>query len=165
MQLNCDYICIVNNKNNIEFKDSLGPWFGKTMKLIDFKIESALSENDIDLSKMQFIILKNVEANDGICQNELAFFAKRDKSSLTRMINTLINKGYITKRSSKEDKRKNNIHITIKGEEILKKAIPHFHKMAMTIEKNLTQEEIVFAKNILKKIQINVNGSVLGPMI
>jgi DNA-binding MarR family transcriptional regulator len=155
----------VREKTVIEFKDSLGPWFGKTMKLIESKIEEALSENDIDLSKMQFIILKNIEEYEGICQNELAFFAKRDKSSLTRMINTLINKGYITKCSSEEDKRKNHIHLTTKGKEIIKIGTPHFHAMALTIEKNLTQEEIEFTKNILKKIQINVNGSVLGSII
>lgn len=135
------------------------------MKLIDCKIEEVLSENDIDLSKMQFIILKNIEECEGVSQNELALFSKRDKSSLTRMINTLINKGYITKCSSKEDKRKNNIHLTKKGKEILKKATPYFHNMAMAIEKNLTQEEIEFTKNIMKKIQININGSISGPMI
>ena len=155
----------MKEKIPIEFKNSLGPWIGRTMKLIDCKIEEVLSENDIDLSKMQFIILKNIEEREGISQNELALFSKRDKSSLTRMINTLINKEYITKCSSKEDKRKNNIHITKKGKDILKKATPHFHNMAMAIEKNLTQEEIEFAKNIMKKIQININGSVSGPMI
>ena len=107
---------------------------------------------------MQFLTLKTVVENDGISQNELAFFANRDKSSLTRMINTLITKGYITKCSSKEDKRKNHIHITKEGANILEKAIPHFRKMAGKIEQNLTIEEIEVAKKILKKIQENVTN-------
>jgi len=155
----------VKEKSFKEFKTSLGPWIGRTMKLIDYKIEEVLSENDLDLSKMQFIILKNVQENEGISQNDLAFFSKRDKSSLTRMINTLIKKGYITKCCSKEDKRKNNIHITPKGVEIISEATPYFHTMARLIENNLTEEEIEVAKNIFKKIQKNINGSVVGPMI
>jgi len=37
--------------------------------------------------------------------------------------------------------------------------------MARLIENNLTEEEIEVAKNIFKKIQKNINGSVVGPMI
>lgn len=128
------------------------------MKLIEHRIEDILAENNIDLSRMQFVILKNIAENDGISQNELAFFANRDKSSLTRMINTLITKGFITKCSSKEDKRKNHIHITSEGTEILEKAIPHFRKMASKIEENLTPQEIEITRNTLKKIQENVTN-------
>mgnify|MGYP001945257894 CR=1 FL=1 len=152
----------MNEKLHIEFKDSLGPWIGKTMKLIDHKIEGILSENSIGISRMQFVILKTIAENEGISQNELAIFANRDKSSLTRMINTLISKGYITKCSSEEDKRKNHIHLALKGEETLQKAIPHFRKMAKCIEKNLTKEEIEATKQILKTIQKNVTGGEFG---
>jgi DNA-binding MarR family transcriptional regulator len=155
----------VKKQNDIEFKNSLGPWIGRTMKIIDERIEELLSENDIDLSKMQFVILKTIKDNDGVCQNQLASFSKRNKSSLTRMVNTLINKGYITKYSSKEDKRKNHIHLTSDGAKIIEKATPIFILMASTIEKNLKSEEIELAKNILKTIQTNITGSVIGPMI
>ena len=149
----------------IEFKDSLGPWIGRTMKIIDERIEELLSENGVDLSKMQFVILKNIEENDGVCQNKLAFFSKRSKSTLTRMINTLVKKGYIIKNASKEDKRKNNIYLTETGKEIITKATPHFRSMTETIEKNLNKEEIEITKKILKKIQINITGSISESMI
>ena len=159
------YLCFVNEKLHIEFKDSLGPRIGRTMKLIEHKIEDILAENSIDLSRMQFLVLKTIAENDGISQNELAVFAKRDKSSLTRMINTLITKGYITKCSSKEDKRKNHIHITEGGAGILEKAIPHFRIMAKNIEQNLTSEEIESTKNILRKIQENVTDEHISPFL
>ena len=154
----------MNEKTHIEFKNSLGPWIGRTMKLIENKIEDILAENKIDLSRMQFVVLKTIKENEGISQNELAHFANRNKSSLTRMINTLISKGFITKCSSKEDKRKNHIHLTKSGENVLEKAIPHFRKMAYTIEENLTPKEIEQTKAILKKIQENVSGQKAGPL-
>ena len=163
IQLNCIYLCSVNQKTHIEFKDSLGPWIGRTMKLIEHKIEDILAENNIDLSRMQFVVLKTIEENDGISQNELAHFANRNKSSLTRMINTLIAKDFITKCVSESDKRKNHIHITKLGEEVLEKAIPHFRKMALNIEEHLSSLEIEQTKRILKKIQENVSGQEAGP--
>ncbi|MGB1039251.1 MAG: MarR family winged helix-turn-helix transcriptional regulator [Flavobacteriales bacterium] len=132
------------------------------MKLIEHKIEDILNENNIDLSKMQFVVLKTIAENDGISQNELAVYANRDKSSLTRMINTIITKGYIIKCSSELDKRKNHIHLTKKGEKILEKAIPHFREMAKTIEKNISKEEIESVKKVLKTIQKNVTDEKVG---
>ena len=150
------YLCIVDTKSNFDFKNSLAPWIGRTMKLIDHRIEDILAENKIDLSRMQFVILKNIEQKEGICQNELAFFSNRNKSTLTRMIETLIKKGYIIKKSSKEDKRKNTIYLSPKGTAMLEKATPHFRQLAQTVEQNLSESEIDTAKEILKKIQENV---------
>ena len=148
-----------------EFNKSLGPWFGKTMKLIDHKLEEILEEKELDLSKMQFGILKNVQMNEGICQNELAFFANRNKSSLTRMINTLEKKNYLARVTSKNDKRMNKLILTKEGDKILEKATPVFIEMAGIIESGLTENEIESTITILKKIQQNVIGSVEGPMI
>lgn len=141
----------------VNFKDSLAPWISRTVKLIEHRIEDILAENDIDLSRMQFIILKNIAHNQGICQNELAFCSNRNKSSLTRMIETLIKKGYILKKTSKDDKRKNTIHLAEKGKRILAEATPHFQQMAQLVEQNLTEEDIERAKDILKIIQVNVS--------
>ena len=118
----------------------------------------SLYEDDTD-----DVISQTIEENDGISQNELAHFANRNKSSLTRMINTLIAKDFITKCVSESDNRKNHIHITKLGEEVLEKAIPHFRKMALNIEEHLSSLEIEQTKRILKKIQENVSGQEAGP--
>lgn len=153
----------MNEKPIIEFKNSLGPWIGRTMKLIEHRLEDLLAENNIDLSKMQFIVLSKIAENDGLCQSQLAFYTNRDKSSLTRMINTLISKGYITKCPSKKDKRKNKIYISEQGIDILKEAAPHFKKMTEFVEEGLTPEEIESTKKILERIQLNVTNEKIGP--
>ena len=147
-----------------EFENSLAPWLGKTMKIIENKIENTLEEHDINLSKMQFLLLKSVQEKEGICQNDLAFFSNRNKSSLTRAINTLEKKNYIARIPSKEDKRMNQLFITKKGEQIIETAKPHFLNMAALIEKGLSPEEIKQIINILQKIQKNIIGREVGFM-
>lgn len=152
------YLCGLEQNPSFDFKNSLAPWIGKTMKLIEHRIEDVLAENQIDLSRMQFVILKTIQNNEGICQNQLAFFSNRNKSSLTRMINTLIKKGYITRKTSKQDKRKNTMDISELGTRIIKKATPYFEQIAELVEKDMSADEISFAKEILKKIQNNVTN-------
>ncbi len=144
-----------------EFEQSIAPWLGKTMKVIDLKIEAILEENGLDLSKMQFVLLKSVQGKEGLSQNDLAFFFNKNKSSLTRAINTLEKKNYIARIASKEDKRVNQLFITKKGEQILEQAKPHFLAMSALIEKGLSKAEIERTIDTLKKIQKNVIGRVI----
>lgn len=148
-----------------EFEKSLGPWLGKTMKGIDNRIELMLEEAGLDISKMQFLLLKTVQQKEGACQNDLAFFANKNKSSLTRAINTLEKKNYIARISSKEDRRINQLYITKQGLQIIEKTGPLFLKMTKLIESGLSEAEIEAMINTLKKIQKNVAGEELGYML
>lgn len=140
-----------------EFEKSLAPWIGMTKKMVDNRIEDILMENKIDLTKTHFIILKKVEQNSGMNQNDLAFFTNRNKSSLTRIINTLEKKTYLVRVPSKVDKRINELFITKNGTKILEKAKPIFFKFHDVIEKNISKKEIEFTIEILKRIQENVS--------
>lgn len=148
-----------------EFEKSLGPWFGITMKMIDNAIEDMLVENGLNLSKLQFIVLKRVEQHEGIKQNDLAFIANRNKSTLTRLINSLEKKNYIARIPSKEDKRVNKLYLTTQGEKVIEEAKPLFKQFAKKLEEGLSEEEIKNTIELLKKIQINVSGHEVGPMI
>lgn len=142
-----------------DFEKSLGPWLGKTIKMIEIRIEETLKENGIDITKVQFLLLKSVHKKEGINQNDLAFYTNRNKSSLARVINSLEKKNYIARIPAKHDKRINQLFITSKGQQIIDIAKPHFINMANTIENGLTKEEIENTINTLKKIQTNVGVS------
>ena len=142
-----------------EFAKSLAPWLGKTMKMVDNRIDEVFEINSIELTKMQFVLLKIVDSNEGINQNELAIFANRDKSSLTRLINTLEKKGFLARIPSKKDKRVNSLVITRKGKSILQKAIPVLLETITIFEKGLTKEEIETTIKTLQKIQENIGAN------
>ena len=44
--------------NVVDFESSIGPWLGKTVKIVDYYLHEAMMENGIDLSKEQMIVLK-----------------------------------------------------------------------------------------------------------
>jgi len=150
---------------NKAFEKSLGPWLGKTMKCVEHKIEGMLEAHELDISKMQFLLLKSVHQKEGVCQNDLAFFSNRNKSTLTRALNTLEKKKYIRRVASEEDRRMNQLFITSAGLKIIEKATPVFLKMASLIESGLSKAEIEATINTLKKIQMNVAGKEVGYML
>jgi len=150
------YICEMKTANDIvDFENSIGPWLGKTVKIIEYHLQEALNKQEIDLTKEQMIVLKKLHEQDGLHQNELAFLTLRNKSSLTRLLRKMESKNYIIRAQSKEDKRINNVFLTSLGRSIFKKAGPVINAIIQTMEQNIPQIEQQQIIKTLKKIQSN----------
>lgn len=117
----------------------------------------SLKEQGIDTTREQIILLKHLCVKDGLVQNDLAFISNRDKTSLTRLINKMEEKGLLTRLQCTEDNRCNKIYITTKGRALFEKAFPIIEKVAHKLQENLNQEEIAFSIQIFKKILNNIS--------
>jgi len=144
-----------SKENEIDFENSIGPWIGRTMKVIDYYLHEEIKSENLDLTKEQIIILKNLFFNDGINQNELACLTFRDKSSLTRLLVKMEKKNYIKRVKSKEDKRINKVFITSTGKEMFIQTRPIIKKIMNTMEENISNNEQQVMISLLKKIQTN----------
>jgi DNA-binding MarR family transcriptional regulator len=145
---------------NIDFENSIGPWLGKTVKILEYHLQELFNNHELDLTKEQMIVLKRLHSDDGLSQNELAFLTLRNKSSLTRLLSKMEKKGYISRQQSKEDKRINNVYLTQKGKETFTLTKPVIKKIITKMEKNITITEKEQIITILKKIQNNFDSKI-----
>ena len=139
----------------IDFENSIGPWLGKTSKIVDYYLHELLLEQGLDLSKEQMITLKKLHDKDGLNQNELAFLTFRDKSSLARLLSKMEKKNYIQRKQSKTDRRINEVFLTSKGRAVFKQSKPAIKRFMTIMEQNITAEERKHMIKIFKKIQFN----------
>ncbi|WP_299064545.1 MarR family transcriptional regulator [uncultured Polaribacter sp.] len=144
-----------NEKTHIDFENSIGPWLGQTVKIVDYFIQESFELNHLDLTKEQMIVLKKLHDKDGLNQNELAFLTLRNKSSLTRLLTKMEAKNYIFRQQCKKDKRSKIVHLTSFGKEIFKKTKPVIQQLITTMEQNISIEEKQQMIKIFKKIQTN----------
>ena len=140
----------------IDFENSIGPWLGRTGKIADYFIQESFKANNLDLTKEQMIVLKKLNDQDGLNQNELAFLTLRNKSTLTRLLTKMEAKNYIFREQSKEDKRIKNVFLTDFGKQVYFKTKPVIQEIITTMEQNISIEEKQQIINIFKKIQTNL---------
>ena len=145
---------------NVDFENSIGPWLGKTVKILEYHLQELFNNHELDLTKEQMIVLKRLHSDDGLSQNELAFLTLRNKSSLTRLLSKMEKKGYISRQQSKEYKRINNVYLTQKGKETFTLTKPVIKKIITKMEKNITITEKEQIITILKKIQNNFDSKI-----
>lgn len=143
--------------HSIDFENSIGPWLGKTIKIIDINLHEQFSLHGLDLTKEQMVVLKKLSQKDGLNQHELAILTLRNKSSLTRLVCKMEKKGLIIRKTCKEDKRNKHLFITSLGKETFLKSKPIIKSMLSTMQRGITEDEKKTMIRLLKQIQENFN--------
>jgi DNA-binding MarR family transcriptional regulator len=149
----------------MNMENTLLPWMGRTMKVLDYFIADKLRENGCELTKVQLIMLKKLKEIDGQPQNNLAFLTNRDKASLARLLNTMEKKNLVARIPSRSDHRMNHIYLTKHGDDMLKQATPILHDIIKQIQEGISQNEIDAVIKTMKKIIKNINSEELVAML
>ncbi|MFK7810913.1 MAG: MarR family winged helix-turn-helix transcriptional regulator [Maribacter sp.] len=139
----------------IDFESSIGPWLGKTVKIVDYHLQEAFKKANLDLTKEQMVVLKKLNEEDGLNQNELAFLTYRDKSSLARLLSKMEQKDYVIRQKDENDKRVNKVFLTNTGKDIYQKARPEIQQVILKMERKITDTERKQMISVLKKVQGN----------
>jgi DNA-binding MarR family transcriptional regulator len=137
------------------------PWIGRSMKAIDYFIMDRFIRHGIELTKVQWLLLKRLKEMNGESQHNLAFLTNRDKASLTRLLTTMEKKNLVARIPSDSDHRINRVYITTYGEKILKQSMPVVEQMIGEMQSGLSQEERIMTIKVLKKLISNIKSEEL----
>lgn len=125
-------------------------------RLLSAHLQNNLIENNIELTVEQWRILFYLWKEDGINQQELAYRASKEKSTITRQIDVLEKKGLILRKSSNEDKRNKLIYVTTKGQSIENKALETAREITKKAETGISNEQMKVFKNVVTTIIKNL---------
>ncbi len=119
---------------------------------MSFCIGDQFIENNIKLTKEQWLLLKKLHERNGQIQNDLAFITDRSKTSLTRLIGTMEKKGLVYRVGCETDRRVNRVYYTEKGKAIFAQAEPVFLEVIEQLTENLSKEQVELTLDTLEQI-------------
>ena len=134
-------------------KEPIGRKMDKIGKMFQVKLQNDLSHLDIERS---FYPLLLIEAGNGITQQELAGKLLCDKVQVVRIIDYLSSNGYVERIQNPLDKRKYELAITEKAQQVLpdiKKALADTTSIAMNC---LSDNQVVELYAMLTIIENNL---------
>jgi len=98
---------------------------------------------DVKLTGEQFGILHVINMKNEMCvQQDLANMMGKDKSAILRLIDSLENKKLVNRVVDSTDRRKNFLHVTDLGKEIIQQYIDMEAKISLDLTAGISQEEI-----------------------
>lgn len=113
-----------------------------------------------NITSSEYPVIFKLSSGDGITQDEIVNDLGIDKSAVTRIIKSLIDKGLIERNRDKADKRCNRIFLTEKGKQAIipiKKSIERWNGI---ITKNMSDEEEKELKMLLSAAIENIKEEI-----
>ncbi len=138
-------------------KDSPGYLLGQVTMLWQRKLKKVL--DPLDLTQTQFVLLAALgwlsKKNKSVTQVDIANQSNADRMMVSKVLRTLVEKGFITRQEHKTDTRAKTIRLTTKGEVILQKALIKVENADLDFFAALDSKLSSFNKNMVQLIDKN----------
>ena len=146
-------------QHNPKKGDSLKKKFEKSVCL-QIKLTRNIMESEhnrylkeFGISTEQGLLLKSVYEMPGCTQTQLSEFLHKDKTTITRMIDTLVKKGKLERKSSKSDRRVHKIYLTQETSQNVEKISPIFEKREEELKTIIDEKEYEITLKVLNQIK------------
>ena len=81
--------------------------------------QKQLKASGYQISVDQWLVIKAISENPGMPQQEIASLVFKDNASVTRIIEILVQLGYLSRNIHETDRRKTNLEVTEEGKQII----------------------------------------------
>lgn len=131
----------------------------KSIKTYRQFAQKEISAKGFDITIDQWLVLKTIQENSSISQQQLAVKVFKDFASITRMIELLVKRGYLIRNFHKEDRRRFELILSAEGVTIIKLLQPIIQKNREVALKNISKSDIQKLDSILSNIISNINNT------
>ncbi|PZR34515.1 MAG: MarR family transcriptional regulator [Azospira oryzae] len=137
--------------------DSPGYLLGQVTMLWQRKQKKVL--DPLDLTQTQFVLLAALgwlsKTNKAITQVDIANQSNADRMMVSKVLRTLEEKGFITRKEHETDTRAKTIRLTSSGELVLQKALREVENADLDFFASLDSRLSSFNKNMVQLIKEN----------
>ena len=137
---------------NFTLKNSIAYRFIRGANSINKTINKKLKPFDIAIE--QRVTLEIIKFKSNVNQTTIASLLGKDKTTISRSLNSLEKKGLIKRSETLGDKRSNNIELTNDGEIILENTISEVDSFRESLNQKLDKEEIEAFFKIIDKLEL-----------
>lgn len=118
----------------------------------------------IDITPVQYAALSAIDACPGLDQATLAGHIAYDRVTIGGVVDRLVQKEFVRRDTNPKDRRARELHLTPKGEEVLKETRPLVHSMQAVLLEGLEPQEREHFVALLRKAAEAANDLSRAPL-
>ena len=135
---------------------NLGMLIGQVHRLSTKKFVQNSHDSGLDISMDQWIVLGPIWENEVLSHKEISEYCLKDKTSVTKIIDTLEKKNLVVRVSDQLDHRVKRVVLSNKGKELFLQAIPIMELTRDQLREGITEQDIESLRSVLTKIYNNL---------
>ena len=142
------------DKESLQFHMNLGMLINSAHRAMTKRFVQNAHESGLD----QWMVLGPIWQSGDASQKELGDMCLKDKTSVTRIIDTLEQKNLVVRVPDQLDHRVNRVILTNAGKQLFYDVLPVMEKTREEVKKNIPDEDIEIFKNVLSSIIHNLEN-------
>ncbi|MBL0253740.1 MAG: MarR family transcriptional regulator [Chitinophagaceae bacterium] len=127
----------------------------KSIKVYRKYAQTQIANAGFDITIDQWLVLKSLQENSHLSQNEIADLVFKDMASITRIIELLVKKELVERHINKSDRRKFELKITKNGKKMIELISPIVENNRKQALKGITKLE---QNNLISRLEILINN-------
>ena len=131
----------------------------RTSKAFLRRLNRNFAEAGHDVTSEQWRILRCLQKEDGQRQQDLANIVRKDKTSITRIVDSMEKRDLVVRISDKFDRRQKLIYLTNKGKRLQKELMQIVQETSLEAQQGVGPEHLDICRNVLKEIHGNLSAS------
>ena len=128
----------------------------RTSKAFRRRLNHSFAEAGYDVTSEQWRILWCLWRQDGQRQQDLADSVYKDKTSITRTIDSMERRNLVVRVPDRIDRRQKLIHLTNKARELQEDLIQLVQKISLEAQRGIEPEHLEILRDSLAKIRENL---------
>ena len=147
----------MTKEKKLESEITLGMLIGQVHRLSTKRFVQNSHTHGLEISLDQWLVLGPIWKNNGISQKDISEYCGKDKTSVTKIIDTLEKKNLVVRVTDQLDHRVKRVVLSQKGRELFISALPVMAQTRDELRSGISDKEIEALKSILNKIHKNLN--------
>ena len=147
----------MTKEKKLESEITLGMLIGQVHRLSTKRFVKNSHTHGLEISLDQWLVLGPIWKNNGISQKDISEYCGKDKTSVTKIIDTLEKKNLVVRVTDQLDHRVKRVALSNKGKELFLSALPVMAKTRNEVRNGISDNEIESLKDILNKIYKNLS--------
>ncbi|NEX11421.1 MAG: MarR family transcriptional regulator [Prosthecochloris sp.] len=152
------YRSIVMDSQAYTVKGLLGHELGVTSGVLRKVFASRIREHAKGISPEQLAVLVRLSSGEGFHQNEIAEYVLKDDATITRILDSLEEKGLAGRKRSVEDRRSNIAFITPEGRSLVERVFPLIVDLHKELVSGIDPLDVARVVTILGLVRNNALG-------
>ena len=142
--------------NKLKSDINLGMLIAQVHRLSTKKFVQNSHNSGIDISMDQWLVLGPIWGKEGISQKEISEYCLKDKTSVTKIIDTLEKKNIVVRVPDQLDHRIKRVVLSNKGKKLFLEVIPVMELTRNQLREGITEKEVELLRSVLSKIYKNL---------
>ena len=143
---------------SLKFNMNIGMLINTVQRAMTKRFVQNATESGLDISLDQWVVLGPIWQLESSSQKELGEMCFKDKTNITRIIDTLEEKNLVVRIEDQIDHRIKRVVLTNSGKQLFYDVLPIMEKTREELRANISDNDIDIFKSVLSKILKNFDA-------